>query len=548
MFRRRKKDFEVDHGHEPLIVRGGTARKRMVKRDAVAWGVAIKPKMMLEVDSANRSRAFCPALRLSRAGTIMLALFAALLLLAGCATIDPYSGENFSAAPPSPPRKPSLEPKPPPEHERMVALFDGAYRFPATETYLNEILVKLARAGDPGSEPYRVTILNSPVVNAFALPPNSLYVTRGLLALANDGAEVAAVMAHEIGHISAKHALQREEEEKRAALISQAASVVQSKQKGEEIEAMAKRTIASFSRQQELEADQIGIKVIAKAGYDPYGAARFLATLGQSTALGTSLNQGTNVGKPDFLATHPSTPERIALATHAARQIGAPGIGLSDKSSYLSAIDGMLFGDDPAEGAIRGRSYLHGRLGFTFVAPDGFVLENSSKAILGISDGGAEALRLDSVSVPETTALASYLASGWIDGLDATTIERLEVNSMPAVTANARAGEWSFRIAVIRFSPSEVYRLIFASRELTPAIETRFRTSIFSFHHAGRAEIETVRPFRISIVPARPGDSLEGLVARMAVPERARELFQLINSIRSDAQIAAGQRYKIIVE
>ena len=131
----------------------------------------------------------------------------------------------------------------------MIALFDGEYRYPAAEAYLNEILVKLANADERASEPYKVTILNSPIVNAFALPPGELYVTRGLLALANDASEVAAVMAHEIAHITAKHAMQREEEEKRAAVISQAASVIQSKQKSQEVEALAQRTIASFSRQ-----------------------------------------------------------------------------------------------------------------------------------------------------------------------------------------------------------------------------------------------------------------------------------------------------------
>ncbi len=234
------------------------------------------------------------------------------------------------------------------------------------ERYLNEILVKLANADEHAGEPYKVTILNSPIVNAFALPPGNVYVTRGLLALANDASEVAAVMAHEIAHITAKHALQREEEEKRAAVISQAASVIQNKQKSvRRSRPLAQRTIASFSRQQELEADQIGIKVSAKAGFDPYGAARFLGALGRSAALrGSLMSQYASAGKPDILATHPSTPDRVTQAINAARQIGAPGIGKTDRAAYLAAIDGMTFGDDPAEGAIRGRKFVHGRLGF----------------------------------------------------------------------------------------------------------------------------------------------------------------------------------------
>jgi predicted Zn-dependent protease len=478
-----------------------------------------------------------------------LAALSALVMLEGCAAIEPRFDAPFTAAAPLPPRKQETGARPSPEHARIIALFDGAYKFRPAERYLNEVLAKLADVSEPGSEPYKVTILNSPVVNAFAMAPNHLYVTRGLLALANDGAEVAAVMAHEIAHISARHALQREEEEKRAAVITQAASVVQSKVKSEEVEDLAKRSIASFSRQQELEADQIGIRVIAKAGYDPYGAARFLTALGRSAALKPSLfRQGPNTGKPDFLATHPSTPERIALATNAARQIGAPGLGTTERAAYLSAIDGMTFGDDPAEGAIRGRRYLHGRLGFTFLAPEDFTLEGSSKAILGVASDGAQALRLDSVRVPEEMTLTDYLASGWIDGLIKTSIASTEVNALPAATANARAGEWSFRIAVIRFTPTEVYRLIFAARDMNHAVEERFQASIQSFHRASKEEIESVRPLRLAIVTAKLGDRMSSLIAGMAVPERNDEVFLLLNGLEPGNRIEPGNRYKTIVQ
>lgn len=479
-----------------------------------------------------------------------LALVAStVLLLSACATIEPQDTSPFGAAPPPPARTPDSGPKTSAEHRRMIALFDGEYRYPSAERYLNDILVKLASADEHGGEPYRVTILNSPIVNAFALPPGNLYVTRGLLALANDTSEVAAVMAHEIAHITANHALQREEEEKRAAVISQAASVIQNKQKSEEVEALAQRTIASFSRQQELEADAIGIKVIARAGFDPYGGARFLGALGRSAALRSSLiGQNASTRKPDMLATHPSTPERVTQAIMAARQIGAPGIGTSDRAAYLAAIEGMTFGDDPSEGAIRGRKFVHGRLGFGFLAPEGFVLENASQALLGVKAGGTEALRLDSVMVAPEASLASYMASGWIDGLIESSIEATEVNSMPAANAVARAGEWNFRLALIRFEPSRVYRLIFATRTMTETAKDRFRTSIDSFHRVSEEEVRGVPPLRIGIVIAKNSESAEAMSARMAVPDRALEYFLLINGLEHGGPLRSGERYKIVVE
>jgi predicted Zn-dependent protease len=490
----------------------------------------------------NRSQPHC--------GASKALAFAAATLLAGCAGIEPRDSAPFNAPTQVPASRASdNSARISPEHRQMIALFDGAYEYRPAEIYLNEILVKLAEADERASEPYNVTILNSPTVNAFALPPGNLYVTRGLLALANDASEVAAVMAHEIAHITARHALQREEEEKRAAVISQAASVIQSKQKSEEVVARAQRTIASFSRNQELEADQIGIRVAAKAGYDPFGASRFLASLGRSASLrNTLMGPYAGAGKLDILATHPSTPERVAQAINAARQIGAPGIGTTDRASYLAAIAGMTFGDDPAEGAIRGRKFLHGRLGFAFIAPEGFTLENASQAVLGIKSGGDEALRLDSVTVPTSTPLAAYIASGWIDGLIEPSITALEINGMQAAIANASAGEWQFRVAVIRFDQDRVYRLIFAARALTSEANERFQASIQSFHHVSAEEVRAARPLRLAIAVAKPGDTAETLAARMAVPNRALDYFLLINGLVRGEPLRSSERYKIVVE
>jgi predicted Zn-dependent protease len=341
----------------------------------------------------------------------------------------------------------------------------------------------------------------------------------------------------------------RAEKEKQAALISQAANVIQSRQRGEQVESSEKQSIASFSRQQELEADQIGIKAIAKAGFDPYGAARFLTTLERASAMRAALiGQGASALKPDIMATHPSTPERIAEATNAARQIGAPGVGAADRAAYLAAIENIMFGDDPADGSIRGRNFIHPRLGFAFTAPEGFVLENSAQAVLGVKAGGLEALRLDSVRVPASTPLETYIASGWIDGLLQSSVQTLDVNGMQAVTASARAGEWNFRIAVIRFDSNEVYRLIFAAHALTDEIERRFRDSIKSFRRTTPAETSNVRPLRISIITARVGDRAENFSLKMNVLDRPLEQFLLINGLQQAGALQPNERYKIVTE
>ena len=185
-----------------------------------------------------------------------------------------------------------------PERKRLIHAFGGEYHAPATERYLDGVLVKLAPAADAAVQPYRVTIAQFAVVNAFALPSGDIFMTRGLLALAKDTSEIAAVMAHEIAHVTARHAAQRAEFEKTAALFTRVnAQVLGQAQAPTRREARSKLSIARFSRQQEFEADQIGIKDIAKAGYDPYGAARFLTALGEWSALRASISSGRH-GRP----------------------------------------------------------------------------------------------------------------------------------------------------------------------------------------------------------------------------------------------------------
>jgi len=479
---------------------------------------------------------------------LALAVMAA-ALLASCASVEtPPVKAKATLAPASAPRTAATTPAGA-ERRRLVELFGGEYNAPAAERFLNNILVRLAPASETPTEPYRVTILNSPIVNAFALPSGDIFVTRGLLALANDASEVAAVMAHEIAHVTARHAAQRAELERTAALFSRVSTDVLARpQEGQQVEAKMRLTIAHFSREQEFEADQIGIKVIARAGYDPHAAARFLGLLGRSTTLRASLlAQNASGERLDMMSTHPSTPERIAKAVSEARQISAPGLGDTGREAYLSAIDGIAFGDDPAEGLVRGARFVHPKLGFAFAAPDGFVLENQSAALIGVGEGGAEALRLDSIAADDSAGIEAMIASGWIDGLKTNSVETLKVNDLPAARAVAQGDQWSFRLGAVRLGP-KVYRLIFAARSLTPAIDARFRASIESFHRLSPQEAAGAHPLRVAIVAPAAGDTPETLATRMAIADRPLDHFLLLNGLERNAALDANLRYKVIVE
>ncbi len=474
----------------------------------------------------------------------------AALLLAGCAPtveerLNPIPAALTVPVPPAAPRTTGVDSPAARERKQLLGFYGGEYRAPATERFLDEVLVKLAAASDTPSQVYRVTVLNSPIVNAFALPSGDIFVSRGLLALANDTSEVAAVMAHEIAHVTERHASRRAEIEKNSAVIAKAAAVIDDQNRQKNFQNYAQFSLAAFSRQQEMDADQVGIRVIAKAGYDPFAASRFLVSLGRATDLRQSLHPGGDA-KPDMMATHPSTPERVAHAVAVARGIAAPGLGETGHDRYLAAIDGILYGDDPAQGFVRGRRFIHPRLGFAFTAPDGFVLENSAQAVLGVTPSGTEALRLDSLKLGAGQTLDSFIAKGWIDGLQASPAEALKVNGLDAVTATAKADAWSFRLAAVKIG-NDVYRLTFAAKDLTPETDRRFRDSIETFRRITPEDARDVKPMRIAVVTAAAGDTAEAFAPRMAVPDHPLETFETLNGLEG-AQLDAGRRYKVVVE
>ncbi len=484
--------------------------------------------------------------RAARSGRAALAVLA-VLLLAGCAARLPDSASKVVALP-DPPKRAEPVPAAQREHQRILAAYGGAYHNGRLEALLKDTVDKLVAASDKPELGYRVTILNSPAINAFALPTGHLYVTRGLLALSNDSSELASVLSHEIAHVIARHAAMREDQARQAAIVSRVVNdVLNDPQMGALALAKSKIALASFSRAQEIEADSIGVGIAAKAGYDPYGASRFLTAMGRNATLRASATA--SAGDPrsiDFLSSHPSTPERVKNALSAARQQAAPGAGRRDRDAYLAATEGMAYGEDPTEGLIRGRTFLHPRLGFTFTAPDGFVLDNTAQAILGMKDNGTQALRLDNVRVPANQKLTDYLLSGWIEKVDPRSVQDTTVNGAPAATAVALGDKWSFRLFVVRFG-DDVYRFVYAAKNRTADVDRAFRQSVSTFRRMTQAEIARAKPLRIHLVTVQPGDTPERLASRMGT-DRPLERFLVLNGLNAGAALTPGQQVKIVVE
>jgi predicted Zn-dependent protease len=477
--------------------------------------------------------------RWSSAGLGLLAL-----LLGGCAAL--ISGGKPQVLLPDPPKQVDLLPGAQREHQRILAAYGGAYNDAKLEAVISQEVEKLVAASERPDLRYRVTILNSPAVNAFALPSGQLYITRGLIALANDDSELASVLAHEMSHVIARHAAIREDQARQAALVSRVVNeALTDPQDGALALAKSKIALASFSRAQEFEADGMGIGIAARAGYDPYGAVRFLTSMGRNGDL--KPRSGEHGASLDFLSSHPSTPERVRNAQANARQFTAPAGGERDRASYLGSIEGLVYGEDPSEGFVRGRRFLHPKLGFTFTAPEGFSLDNTAQAVLGIKDGGNQAFRLDVVRVPAEQTLGAYLTSGWIENVDAQSIEEQPINGFAAATATAKSDQWAFRLYAVRFG-SDVYRFIFAAKHKAPETDRAFRESVGTFRRMTLAEIDAAKPLRIKVVTVHPGDTVEKLAAKMEVVDRPLDRFRVLNGLEPNDKLKPHDQVKIVVE
>ena len=475
----------------------------------------------------------------------ILGLFAG-VILAGC-QMTPDMGARIAPVAVMPPRTatPAEEAIGQRENPRVVAEYGGIYSDEKVELAIARVVSRLVDASDDPSRVYKVTILNSPVANAFALPGGYLYVTRGLIALTDDSSELAAVLSHEIAHVILKHAMARAQVVEQADLVERVASdVLSDPAAGEQARTSSRLSLAKFSRDQEVEADKTGIAISGKAGFDPFAASRFLDKLEQYSAFRSAL--GKKDDAQSFLATHPAALERRDLAVVAARQFGAPGIGERGQDTFLESLDGMIYGDDPAEGFVRGQEFLHPRLAIGFRVPDNYRLENTKDAVLAAA-GDDTAMRFDGVSAGANVAPTEYLASGWINGLTEGSIREIDVNGQPGATAEATAGDWVFRIGAIRIGGS-MYRLIFADRHDGDAIERALNETLGTFHRLQPTEVARLKPLRLSIVDVRDGDTVASLAARMEGTERRLELFRLLNGLKPGDPVAPGRKVKLVTD
>lgn len=488
------------------------------------------------------------AVRKLSAGSVLLAV----LSLSGCQSVFEQSYQA-NVSPSSSPQIVQEVQKDDPraqmgarEHPRILASYGGEYHDAKTERLVAKIAGALTAVSENPQQSYRITILNSPNINAFALPGGYLYVTRGLLALANDASEVAAVLSHEMAHVTANHGIERQRREEAEVIASRVvAEVLSSDLAGKQALARGKMRLAAFSRQQELQADTIGVRTLGEAGYDPYAAARFLDSMAAYQHYNSSDPNADQ--SMDFLSSHPSTPQRVELARDHARAFGPEGsTGDKGRGYFLDGIDGLLYGDSPQEGYVRGHTFLHGGLGIRFDVPDGFQIDNKVEAVMATGPGDI-AVRFDGVADTQNRSLTNYISSGWVTGLLPDTIRATKVDGMEAATARASADRWDFDVTVVRIG-GQIFRFLTAVPKGSDQLEPTADTLRNTFRRITPQEAQGLKPLRVRVVTVGASDSLATLSARMMGTDRKLELFKVLNALSAGQTPAVGSRVKIIAE
>jgi predicted Zn-dependent protease len=483
-----------------------------------------------------------------------------LALQAGCERVEnPATGEmQYTTLSPAQEKQIGAQ-----QHPLILQEFGGEYQDPELQAYVDEVGNRIAAASDLPDSEFTFTLLDSEVANAFALPGGYVYITRGLLALAENEAEMAGVLGHEVGHVTARHAAQRQTQATGAGLLATLGTIGAALFGGEMAGQLAQQVagvgaqayLAGYSREQELEADQLGIRYMAQAGYDPQGMATFLRKLNDDAELQQKLAGRGGEAGTGWFATHPRTLDRVEQA---AQEIGGGG-GRLGRDTYLAEINGMAYGENPEQGVIRGREFIHPGLGFAFEAPPGFQLINTPQAVIGRDR--AKRQMVFALADPRGQTLESYVAGPGLQQVARLAqaevsaphgVQTFKVDGMSGASASAtlRQGNALADVGLAAIDAGEsAYQFIFLSPGQMSREEARaYRTTIESFHRLDERETARLEARRIQIVRVEPGQGAAQLAERMKVDAAPREQFAILNHLALEDGLTPGEQVKLVVD
>jgi predicted Zn-dependent protease len=438
------------------------------------------------------------------------------------------------------------------EVDQQVQAQFGFYDDPSLQSYVDRIGSRLTAVSELPAGPWRFRILDSPVVNAFAVPDGYIYVTRGILAHMNSEAELAGVLGHEIGHITGRHSAARQKRSTWAGLGLLLGNVLAPKY-SRYFSGIAEDTLGllllKYSRGQELDADERGIRYAAAASYDPSGIGGFFETLQR-------LEHQTDRKKvPGWASTHPQVDDRIersrdrvaeALSQHtgATLTVGRPEL--------QHAIDGIVFGENPREGFLRGQDFLHPDLRWAITIPRGWRLQNGRSAVTSSSQRGDALIQL-TMAAAEAGASPDSAASGLLRRSEAQVLEfkRDRINGLDAALARFRVRSGSSGYDVIGAwiqHEGRIYELLGITG--LGRLSSHFSTllaSLQSFRPMNDPEVLAVQPARLRLFRVSEPSELSRVVEHHAEVSVQPATIALINRIELHQMLEPGSDIKLVV-
>lgn len=441
------------------------------------------------------------------------------------------------------------------EEAAKVAREMGIVDDPGLTAYVSAVGQRVAQYSPRQDVTYRFQIVDMPEPNAFALPGGYVYVSRGLLAITNSEDELANVIGHEIAHVAARHAAQRQARAVPVGILTAlgtiAAGVIGGGQAAQAVGQMGQTAgaglIASYGRDQEHEADRLGQDYAARAGAEPSAMSDFLRTLERATA-----QERGEKRNPSFLDTHPSTPERVALTESNARSLRAkapPTDVASGRDALLDELDGLVVGQNAEEGVVDGSRLRHPGLGFQIRYPEGWQILNARSAVLATAPGREAALVLE-LDAPARSPRDAALRFAQQNNLQVAEAGAVQLGSLDGYRTLAvipsQRGPMAADITFIAFR-GQTYRLTgLANGNTYRGWQGAFASVARSFRELTPRELGDIREQRLRIVPAKGGETLERLVSRTKSSWKASEV-AVANALPENVRLAEGQRLKIAV-
>ncbi|SMQ74243.1 Putative Zn-dependent protease [Altererythrobacter xiamenensis] len=442
-------------------------------------------------------------------------------------------------------------------HPQLLAEFGGAMSGTQAQ-YVEQVGKNIAVQSGLGNarDSFTVSLVDSSVNNAFAIPGGYVYTTRQLVALMDNEAELAAVLGHEVAHVAARHSQRRQQAAQRNQIGGILGAIASSILLGNsEIGNTLSRTFLQgsqlltlkFSRSQELQADDLGIQYLDSAGYDPDAMGTVLASLAQQNALDAQLLGRGDAKLPEWASTHPDPGSRVQTALQKAQPLGD---GVTNQDTFLTRIDGLIYGDSPSQGMIEGRTFIHPELRLAFTAPSGFYMVNGTRAVSINGESGKAQMTLAQYGGNLETYVRQQFAAlgGENQQLAPSNLERTTVNGIPAAYGTARVNNGNSQVDVVIFAYEFSNDRAYHFAAITPAGRSGVFSPMFnSMRRVSDSEAAGIIPRRLDVVTVRSGDTVQSLANRMAYDSAQVERFRVLNSLGTNDVLRAGQKVKIVV-